>query len=240
MGDLRTEALHAAFAEAEIGDDTLIGLLVLALAGKNVTVRSGAHGNDAGSGERSALAVSITEGGVLTADPRTLRAAARGMLRQALSCRVGFSSSGTVARVAGIAVDADAYLPTTATEELLGNLSKAAIERTATATSVLSRNTGKATRAAIVEHLKGRTFLHPLVRFNFTDEERREAEADRAQEAEMAALRHGGHAAVEDGAEDEEGGEGPEHLLDGDEEERPDADIMPPPGEAGAPAAHAV
>lgn len=239
VGDLRTEALHTAFAEAEIGDDALIGLLVLALAGKNVSVRSGAHGNDVGSGERGSLAASITEGGVLTADPATLRTAARGMLRQALSCRVGFSSSGTVARVAGIAVDADAYLPTTATEEFLGNLSKAAIERTATATSVLPRPTGKATRAAIVEQLKGRTFLHPLVRFDLTDEERRQAEADRAREAEMATLRRGGHAA-DDVAEDEEGIENPEHLLDGDEEEGRDAGVMPPPGEAGVPPAHAV
>ena len=240
VGDLRTEALHTAFGEAEISDHALIGLLVLALAGQNVSVRSGAHGNDVGSGERGSLAAAITEGGVLTADPAALRAAARGMLRQALSCRVGFSSSGRAARIAGIAVDADAWLPTTATEEFLGNLSKAAIERTATATSVLPRPTGKATRAAIVEQLKGRTFLHPLVRFDFTDEERRQAEADRAREAEMAALRRGGHTAEDDGAGDEEGIENPEHLLDGDEEEGAGAGIMPPPGEIGAPAAHAV
>ncbi|MBI0536943.1 hypothetical protein D9599_15340 [Roseomonas sp. KE2513] len=240
VGDLRTEALHTAFAEAEIGDDALIGLLVLALAGKNVSVRSGAHGNDIGSGERGSLAASITEGGVLTADPATLRTAARGMLRQALSCRVGFSSSGRAARVAGIAVDADAWLPTTATEEFLGNLSKAAIERTATATGVVPRNTGKATRAAIVEQLKGRTFLHPLVCFDFTDAERRQAEADRAREAERTALRRGGHAADEDDAGDEEGMENPEHLLDGDEGEGPETGVMPPPGEVGAPTAHAV
>ena len=240
VGDLRTEALHTAFAEAEIADHALIGLLVLALAGRNVSVRSGARGNDIGSGERGSLAASITEGGVLTADPETLRAAARGMLRQALSCRVGFSSSGMVARVAGIAVDADAYLPTTATEEFLGNLSKAAIERTATATSVLPRNTGKATRAAIVEHLKGRTFLHPLVRFDFSDEERRKAKEARAREIEMAALRRGGNAADEDGAEAEDGVEGPEHPLDADEDEGTGVGIMPPPGDAEAPAAHAA
>ena len=53
---------------------------------------------------------------------------------------------------------------------------------------IAPRNTGKATRAAIVEHLKGRTFLHP---------------------------------------------------FDSDEEDT-GADIMPPPSEAEAPAAHAV
>ncbi|MDU7519870.1 MAG: ParB N-terminal domain-containing protein [Roseomonas mucosa] len=240
VGDLRTEALHAAFTEAEIGDDTLIGLLVLALAGENVKVQSGVRGDDIGHGQRGSLAAAITEGGVLTADPAALRAAARGMLRQALSCRVGFSSSGRAARVAGIAVDADAWLPTTATEEFLGNLSKAAIERTATATGVAPRNTGKATRAAIVEQLKGRTFLHPLVCFDFTDTERRQAEADRAREAERTALRRGGHAADEDDAGDEVGMENPEHLLDGDEGEGPEPGVMPPPGEVGAPTAHAV
>ena len=240
VGDLRTEALHVAFQDAEISDHALIGLLVLALAGQNVSVRSGAKGDDIGSGQRGSLAASITEGGVLTGDPETLRAAARGMLRQALSCRVGFSSSGMVARVAGIAVDADAYLPNTATEEFFGNLSKAAIERLASANHVLPRNTGKATRAALVDAKKGTTFLHPLVRFGFTEEERREAEKARAREAEYAALRRGDHTANEDSTEDEAGVESSEYPLDTDEEEDTGAGAMPPPGEAGAPAAHAV
>ena len=241
VGDLRTEALHKALGSAEISDHALIGLLVLALAGQNVSVRSGAKGDDIGSGQRGSLAASITEGGVLTADPETLRAAARGMLRQALSCRVGFSSSGMVARVAGIAVDADAYLPTTATEEFLGNLSKAAIERIASANHVLPRNTGKATRAALVDAKKGTTFLHPLVRFGFTEEERREAEKACARDAEYAALRRDGVACgggEEDAGGDEDTVEGPEHLMDADEDaaEAP----MPPPGDAHAPEAHAL
>lgn len=178
VGDLRTEALHTAFAQAEIPDQALIGLLVLALAGQNISIRSGTGGEGGFYGQRAALAASITEGGVLTSDPEALRNAARGMLREALSCRIGYGASGMVARYAGIAVDADRYLPNTATEEFLGNLSKAAIEATAKAVSVLPRNTGKATRAAIVEHLDGTTFIHPLAGFSLTDEERRK-EAER-------------------------------------------------------------
>lgn len=228
VGDLRTEALHAALAEAEIGDDTLIGLLVLALAGQNVKVQSGAKGDDAHFGRRGALAAGVTEGGVLTADPAALRAAARGMLRQALSCRVGHSSSGTVARVAGVAVDADAYLPTTATEGFLSNLSKAAIERTASANGVPPRDTGKATRAAIVERMKGTTFLHPLVRFGFTEEERRKAEQARAYGADGATPRSGGRADGEEAGDGEDEAEIPEPLEDADDDG--EAVPMPPPG----------
>ena len=42
IGDFRTDALHQALRESRIEDSTLLGLLVLALAGKNVSVHSGA------------------------------------------------------------------------------------------------------------------------------------------------------------------------------------------------------
>ena len=42
IGDLRTDALHQALREATIDDTTMIALLVLAFAGKNVTVQGGA------------------------------------------------------------------------------------------------------------------------------------------------------------------------------------------------------
>ncbi|WP_424140784.1 DNA mismatch repair protein MutS, partial [Roseomonas chloroacetimidivorans] len=61
--------------ELEISDDTLIGLLVLALAGNNVRVQSGAKGDDFMVQHRAALAASITEGGALARDPEALRSA---------------------------------------------------------------------------------------------------------------------------------------------------------------------
>ena len=41
IGDLRTDALHQALADTPIEDDTLLGLLILAFGGDNVTVDSG-------------------------------------------------------------------------------------------------------------------------------------------------------------------------------------------------------
>ena len=77
IGDLRTDALHQAFEHADIDDHTLIALLVLALAGTNVSMSSGAGVGPSG---RDAIAASITEGGVLTAAEDTVRIAARSML----------------------------------------------------------------------------------------------------------------------------------------------------------------
>jgi ParB family chromosome partitioning protein len=41
IGDFRTDALHEALARAPIEEDTLMALLVLAFAGRNVSVDSG-------------------------------------------------------------------------------------------------------------------------------------------------------------------------------------------------------
>jgi ParB family chromosome partitioning protein len=98
IGDFRTDALHQALREAQIEDSTLLGLLVLALAAKNISVQSGA---DIGPFEREAIAATISEGGVLTSDLELVRTAARNMLAAALSCRDNMSNSGLAARIAG-------------------------------------------------------------------------------------------------------------------------------------------
>ena len=64
VSDLRTDALHRALREAEIADDTLLGLLVLASGGGNVQVHSGARGDDTRRGRRGRIALGIAEGGV--------------------------------------------------------------------------------------------------------------------------------------------------------------------------------
>src|SRR5207247_2701861 len=73
IGDFRTDALHRALRENRIEDSMLLGLLVLALAGKNVSVQSGA---DIGPFDRERIAARITEGGVLTSDFELIRTAA--------------------------------------------------------------------------------------------------------------------------------------------------------------------
>ncbi len=166
IGDLRTEALHQALREQPIEDDQLLGMLVLALGGHNVEVRSGvANRNMADFGIRARIAETLTGGGVLTRDPDTLRQAARGMLVEVLSCRVNHSASGMAARYAGTAIDADTFLPTMATEEFLPCLSRAALERAASAEGVLPGQRAKDTRAAVIARFEGSRFIYPDARF---------------------------------------------------------------------------
>ncbi len=124
IGDLRTEALQAALRETSIDDDQFIGLLVLALGGNNVDVKTGlADRASLGHGSRGRIAGTLVEGGALTRDPATLRRAARDMLVHVLSCRENHSKSGHLACVAGDAIGADEYLPNMATPEFLSSLS---------------------------------------------------------------------------------------------------------------------
>jgi ParB family chromosome partitioning protein len=133
IGDFRTDALHQALRESRIEDTTLLGLLVLALAGKNVSIQSGA---DMSPFDRERIAATITEGGVLTSDFGLIRTAARSMLVAALSCRDNMSNSGPGARIAGEAIGASLYLPTMATDEFLSCLSRQALEKAATTEGV--------------------------------------------------------------------------------------------------------
>jgi len=169
IGDLRTDALHQALREAPIGDDVLMGLLVLGLGGRNVQVHSGAASK--GYGWRKRITETLTEGGVLTQDLDVLRTAAREMLVEVLSCRVNMSQSGMGARHAGVAIGADLYLPNMATPEFLSCLSKQAMQRTASANGVAPRNTGKETRAALITQVGTGSFVHPAALFPPTAKE---------------------------------------------------------------------
>jgi hypothetical protein len=74
IGDLRTDALHQALAGSPIEDETLLGMLILAFSGDNVTVDTG---NDLRGDGRQPICRTITEGGALTGDLGLLRQAAR-------------------------------------------------------------------------------------------------------------------------------------------------------------------
>ena len=169
IGDLRTDALHRALREAPIGDDVLLGLLVLAFGGQNVQVHSGAERR--GHGWRERIAEKLTEGGVLTQDLGLLRGAAREMLVEVLSCRDNSSQSGMGARHAGAVIGADAYLPNMATSEFLSCLSKPAMQGTASANGVAPRNTGKETRTAMIAQVGQGRFVHPAALFPLTAQE---------------------------------------------------------------------
>ncbi|WP_375600377.1 ParB N-terminal domain-containing protein [Devosia sp. Naph2] len=166
IGDLRTDALHEALSRAPIEDGTLLALLVLAFAGQNVRVDSGA-GGDFRYGTRLGrhAAALFDEKGEFAFDTDTLRIAARGVLVDVLSCREGMSKSGIVSLVAGAAIGADGFLANMGTEDFLSCLSRPALEGSSVDTPVLPRARVKDTRAALVEHFKEGHFVHPAARF---------------------------------------------------------------------------
>ena len=166
IGDLRTDALHEALSRAPIEDDTLLALLVLAFAGQNVRVDSGAGGDFRYGGRFGRHAATLFDAeGKLAFDTDTLRVAARGVLIDVLSCRENISKSGVVALVAGAAIGADGFLANMGTEDFLSCLSRPALEGSCADTPVLPRARVKDTRAALVEHFKESHFVHPAALF---------------------------------------------------------------------------
>ncbi len=200
VGDLRTDALHRALREKPIDDDQLIGMLVLALGGRNVTVKSGVTRFRANALGR--IGETLTEGGVLTRDLDILRHAAREALVEVLSCRDNHSASGMGARHAGSAIDADAFLPNMATEEFLPSLSRAALEACAGAHAVAIQPRVKDTRAAMLAHFAHATFVYPGARFAPTEGEL-EARRNPARMFEGA----GAETQGEEGGENRESGQ---------------------------------
>lgn len=166
IGDFRTDALHEALGRAPIEDETLMALLVLAFAGLNVRVNSGANDTVLGSKRfKRHAARLIAEDGKLAFDGETLRVAARSMLIDVLSCRRGMSNSGVVSRIAGDAIGADNFLPNMGSEDFLLCLSRQAMEAAAKEANVLPRQKVRDTRAALVDHFMQEGFVHASALF---------------------------------------------------------------------------
>ncbi|MBC7152301.1 MAG: ParB/RepB/Spo0J family partition protein [Rhizobium sp.] len=166
IGDFRTDALHEALGRAPIEDDMLMALLVLAFAGQNVRVDSGANDTVFGPKRfRRHAARLFSEDGKLAFDTETVRFAARSMLIDVLSCRRGMSNSGVVSRIAGDAIGADSFLPNMGSDDFLLCLSRQALEMTAKEVNVLPRPKVRETRAALVDHFKESHFVHASALF---------------------------------------------------------------------------
>ena len=165
IGNMRTDALHAALHDQPIDDGQLIGLLVLALGGRNVEVKSGLAGAGIGTPMPRDIAATLTEGGVLTTDTGLLRTAARAVLAYTLSCRDNWSCSGEVALVAGSAIAADAHLPAMANQDFLMCLSKAELSRVAADLGVVVQPTAKATRGRMIDLVGDGRWIYPLALF---------------------------------------------------------------------------
>ena len=209
VGDLRTDALHRALQDNAFSDQTLIGLLVLALAGKNVSVQGA---NETGAWDRHALGAKIAQGGVLTSDDGLLRQTAREMLVSVLSCRDNMSNSGVVACVAGAAIDAAAYLPNMATEEFLACLSRAALERSAATEGVRVEVRVKDTRARMVERFKEGTWIYPSSRFTASAEAIADLAGDETAEPTYEDADGEGLGPISDGTTEPDGEEPSEDI----------------------------
>ncbi len=207
IGDFRTDALHDALGRAPIEDDMLMALLVLAFAGQNVRVDSGADGTFYGGKRFSRHAVALfDQHGKLAFDQDTLRVAVRSVLIDVLSCRRGMSNSGMVSRIAGEAIGADAYLPNMGSEEFLLCLSRQALEASCAEASVQPRPKLRETRAALVEHFANEHFVHASARFAPPADELLDwIRASSATDNLGAASQDDGGDHVDDPAEDQEG-----------------------------------
>ncbi|MGA1834385.1 ParB/RepB/Spo0J family partition protein [Rhizobium wenxiniae] len=166
IGDFRTDALHDALSRAPIEDDTLMGLLVIAFAGLNVRVDSGASDTVIGPGRlRRHAARLISDDGKLDITMETLRVVARSMLIDVLSCRRGMSNSGVVSRIAGDTIGADGFLPNMGSEDFLLCLSRPALEAAAKDANVTPRQKVRETRAELVSHFAEDRFVHASALF---------------------------------------------------------------------------
>lgn len=206
IGDLRTDALHQALAEANFDDTTTLAMLIIAFAGSNVSVTSGDA--EPRYGIRTKIANRLTEGGKLTSDIGLIRYAARTMLTHVLSCREGRTNSGAVARTAGDAIGADSFLATMAEDDCLKCLSKPGIERAAREAGVaVIPKTGKEIRAALIAHVGQATYVLPEARFALTD-------LEQATHANATARPAGGDDDEKSDALDDEAGSDDDDDLD--------------------------
>jgi ParB family transcriptional regulator, chromosome partitioning protein len=166
IGEMRTEALVKALGREGLTSETLIGLLVLALAADNVSIRTHEY-----APIQSIVSV-IAEGGKLTSDTALIQTTAIKVLQTVMSCRLAYGvGSGLAARIAGDAIGADADLPHMGTEAFLACLSRGALEAEASRHRVLPRGRIKDTRAALVEQVRETRLVLPAAQFALTEKE---------------------------------------------------------------------
>jgi len=242
IGNMRTDALHATLQTGPIDGVQLIGLLVLALAGKNVEVKTGLPNAGHSAATRHDIAAPLIEGGVLTTDMGLLSEAARNMLAYTLSCRDNWSCSGEVALIAGDAIAADAQLPTMATQEFLMCLSKTEMSRVAADLGVTVQPTAKATRARMIDLIGDGRWVYPPALFSAgsaeaSQEQRRGASLDEPTTDDPEAVLNNEGSREEPGASED--GVPEDETLDDDAGDPavPPAAWIAPPGANGTAAA---
>ena len=166
IGEMRTEALVKALGREGLTSETLIGLLVLAFAADNVSIRTHQYV------PIQSIVSAIAEGGKLTSDTALIHTTAIKVLQTVLNCRLAYGEGGGLAaRIAGEAIGADADLPHMGTDEFLACLSRAALEAEAGRHRVLPRGRVKDTRAALIEQVRETRLVLPAAQFALTEQE---------------------------------------------------------------------
>ena len=166
IGGMRTEALVKALGRESLTSETLVGLLVLALAADNVSIRTHEYA------PIQSIVSAIAEGGRLSSDTALIHTTAIKVLQTVLNCRLAYGEgSGLAARIAGDAIGADSDLPRMGTEEFLACLSRAALEAEAGRHRVLPRGRVKDTRAALIEQVRETRLVLPAAQFALTEQE---------------------------------------------------------------------
>jgi len=166
IGEMRTEALVKALGRESVTSETLVGLLVLAMAADNVSIRTHQYA------PIQSIVSAIAEGGKLTSDTALIKGTAIKVLQTVLNCRLAYGEgSGLAARIAGDAIGADADLPHMGTEEFLACLSRTALEAEAGRHRVLPRGRVKDTRAALIEQVRETRLVLPAAQFALTEQE---------------------------------------------------------------------
>ena len=166
IGEMRTEALVKALGREGLTSETLVGLLVLAMAADNVSIRTHEYV------PIQSIVSAIAEGGKLTSDTTLIHRTAIKVLQTVLNCRLAYGEGGGLAaRIAGEAIGADADMPHMGTEEFLACLSRGALEAEASRHRVLPRGRVKDTRAALVEQVREIRLVLPAAQFALTEQE---------------------------------------------------------------------
>ena len=171
IGEIRTAALHTAIAKSEMSDSHLLALMVAAFGSGNVQVHTSTT-------DRRAIAGDITDWNSLCTDPDVIRAAAKRMLIATLSLRRDHTQSGPLARIAGVSLDADSFIPSLATDEFLTCMSKGALEQAAIDAGLKPSATGRDIRAQLIAAYKDKIFLPEKATFALSSEEATQAKRD--------------------------------------------------------------
>ena len=166
IGEMRTEALVKALGREGLTSETLVGLLVLAFAADNVSIRTHQYV------PIQSIVSAIAEGGKLTSDTALIHTTAIKVLQTVLNCRLAYGEGGGLAaRVAGEAIGADADLPHMGTEEFLSCLSRRRARGRGQPAPRPSRARVKDTRAALIEQVRETGLVLPAAQFALTEQE---------------------------------------------------------------------